>query len=512
METQILSLSKAAWPHVLTSTITPSSRHPIEELILEAHKDFARLQSQQSKTLRSAVKEYQKRYLRKPPPGFEKWFAYAKAKQSPLVDNFDIINEDLKPFWKVEPRRLLENINHVTGLSRLSLQKCGFANGQYNGTSNEWLINDLGQLFHEVSHGIPDVDFALNLLDEPRFTTTRHVLNVNNTLYPSFKDANHNPMWDTTGSPCPVASGINLRPAIFNYGLPFVQNLSRAKDVCSHPEFRLIYGFFSSPMTSLVTEAPVPILSQAAPSTFGDIVYPSPWYTDKMDQGDYKEAEDPPWEQKANNLYWAGSTTGSYSWNSSWQYSHRQRFVRLVQTINQTNHKYLKQFNHGIWTPYDAVEKYSSLYDVKFTAVLQCDEKDCEEQKTVFNPGGREERSRQFQSRFVFDIDGNSFSGRYYTLLQSKSAVLKQTILREWHDERLVPWVHYIPVSLSMDELPEIMRYMTSHEDGRRRAKEIAYAGREWHGRALRKQDFTVYLYRLMLELARIMDPNREVE
>jgi hypothetical protein len=90
--------------------------------------------------------------------------------------------------------------------------------------------------------------------------------------------------------------------------------------------------------------------------------------------------------------------------------------------------------------------------------------------------------------------------------------VLKQTILREWHDERLIPWVHYIPVSLSMDELPEIMRYLTSHEDGKRRAKEIADAGREWHGKALRGEDFTIYLYRLMLELARIMDPNREVE
>jgi hypothetical protein len=63
-----------------------------------------------------------------------------------------------------------------------------------------------------------------------------------------------------------------------------------------------------------------------------------------------------------------------------------------------------------------------------------------------------------------------------------------------------------------MDELPEIMRYLTSHEDGKRRAKEIADAGREWHGKALRREDFTIYLYRLMLELARIMDPNREVE
>jgi hypothetical protein len=512
MEKQILSLPKAAWPHVSTGTIPLNSHHPIEELILKAHKDFANLQSQQSKTLRSAVEEYQRRYLREPPPGFEKWFSYAKAKQSPLIDNFDIIHEDLKPFWKVEPRRLLENIQHVTELDLYSLRKCGFANERFNETSDDWLVNDLGELFHEVSHNIPNVDFALNLLDEPRVTTTRHMLDADNTLYPSFEDANHNPIWDINDSPCSVASGIDSRPTISNYGIPFVQDISRAKDVCSHPGFRLMYGFFSSPMTGLTTKAPIPILSQAAPSTFGDIVYPSPWYTDKMDQGDYKEEEDPPWGEKTNELYWAGSTTGSYSSNSSWQYSHRQRFVKLVQTIHQTSHKYLKQSNHGVWAPYNAVENHSSLYDVKFTAVLQCDEKDCEEQERFFNPGGREERSRQFQSRFVFDIDGNSFSGRYYTLLQSKSAVLKQTILREWHDERLVPWVHYIPVSLSMDELPEIMRYMTSDEDGRRRAEEIARAGREWHGKALRKKDFTIYLYRLMLELARIMDPNRAVE
>ena len=63
-----------------------------------------------------------------------------------------------------------------------------------------------------------------------------------------------------------------------------------------------------------------------------------------------------------------------------------------------------------------------------------------------------------------------------------------------------------------MDELPEIMRYMTSHEEGRRRAKELADQSRAWRERALRREDLTIYLYRLMLELARIMDPQRQVE
>jgi len=53
------------------------------------------------------------------------------------------------------------------------------------------------------------------------------------------------------------------------------------------------------------------------------------------------------------------------------------------------------------------------------------------------------------------------------------------------------------------------MRYLTHDETGRRIAKDIADAGREWHARVLRREDFTIYLYRLMLELARIMDPSR---
>jgi hypothetical protein len=512
MERQMFSISKVAWPHVLTDPTTLNPQHPIEELILEARRHFARLQSQQSKTLRSATKEYQRRYAREPPPGFDKWFSYAMAAQSPLVDDFDMINESLKPFWKVDPHRLLENINYVTKVDDAFLRKCGFANGRYKGGSNDWLVNDLGKLFHKVSDSIPKVDFVLNLLDEPRTITTWHKLDAYNTSSRSFENANHRSIWDITSSPCLAASAVEFSPTIFDYGLPFVQDMEHAKDICSHPEFELMYGLFSSPMTGLTTTAPVPILSQAAPSTFGDIVYPSPWYADKMDQEDYKEVEDPLWDDKADELYWAGSTTGSYSWNSSWQNSHRQRFAKLVKSIDSTTHKYLKQSHHGEWTSYNAVEDHSSLFDVKFTAVLQCDDRDCEEQKMFFDPGEREERGRQFRSRFVFDIDGNSFSGRYYTLLQSKSAVLKQTILREWHDERLVPWVHYIPISLSMDELPEIMRYMTSHKDGKKRAREIADAGREWYRKALRKEDFTIYLYRLMLELARVLDPNREVE
>jgi len=53
----------------------------------------------------------------------------------------------------------------------------------------------------------------------------------------------------------------------------------------------------------------------------------------------------------------------------------------------------------------------------------------------------------------------------------SRSAPLKQMLLREGHDGRLAAWVHYIPVSLGMEELPELVNWLTGsargHAEGR---------------------------------------------
>ncbi|KAF2847082.1 glycosyltransferase family 90 protein [Plenodomus tracheiphilus IPT5] len=488
----------------------PTPHHPIEELVAKAHESFVALVERQSRTLEAAETEYLRRYGRSPPPGFEKWFEYAQSKQSILIDDFDMIEDDLKPFWRIPVERLHESVDYVTSFDHLALRKCGFVDGVFQGQGDAWIVNDVGQLLQEVSKNLPDVSFAFDVVDEPRVVVTQQMLDDGGVAKPEFQDVSHTPIWARTVSPCQGRISKISQPKIHDYGLSFVQDWYYAKDVCQHPEFEDMHGFFKSPATALLTDAPIPVLSQAAPTSFGDIMYPSPWYTEKLDQGDYKDAEDPPWDKKADTLYWAGSTTGSYSTNGGWKYSHRQRLIKMVKDLPRTQHKYMTQLKPGLWATYQAVEDHSDLFDVKLTAIIQCDELDCREQEDYFKPSDKEERSQQFASRFVFDADGNSFSGRYYTLLQSRSVVLKQTVLREWHDERLIPWVHFVPVSLSMEELPEIMRYMTSDETGRRIAKEIADAGREWHAKVLRREDFTIYLYRLMLELARVMDPGRQ--
>jgi hypothetical protein len=48
-------------------------QHPILELIANAEKKWDELQKRQSKTLKEAVAEYKRRYMRNPPKGFDKW-------------------------------------------------------------------------------------------------------------------------------------------------------------------------------------------------------------------------------------------------------------------------------------------------------------------------------------------------------------------------------------------------------------------------------------------------------
>ncbi|KAF8864500.1 hypothetical protein BDZ45DRAFT_684903 [Acephala macrosclerotiorum] len=62
-----------------------------------------------------------------------------------------------------------------------------------------------------------------------------------------------------------------------------------------------------------------------------------------------------------------------------------------------------------------------------------------------------------------------------------------------------------------MEDVPELVFYLTSTEAGQKRAKEIAEIGREWFFKAFRDVDLSIYTYRLLLELARLQDPKRQV-
>lgn len=114
----------------------------------------------------------------------------------------------------------------------------------------------------------------------------------------------------------------------------------------------------------------------------------------------------------------------------------------------------------------------------------------------------------QYFYRYLPDVDGNSFSGRWRGFLLSTSMPLKASIYTEWHDDRIIPWVHFVPFDSSYMDIYAIMDYFLDGHDAE--AQKIAEEGKAWAEKVYRREDMKLYVWRLLLEYARVVDDSRQ--
>ncbi len=238
---------------------------------------------------------------------------------------------------------------------------------------------------------------------------------------------------------------------ISHYGLSdlgFIYNVTAMSDVCLTPSLKETYGFFDRPNAFNVVHDLFPIFSQSKISSYADILYPSPWYW--YEKVAYDESKDVDWAYKQDQLYWRGSTTGGFSRNGGWRRQHRQRFVQKINAADQA----LILANRGteqapLWETKEVPRSdYKGITDVYFSHIGQCDPGDCLAQKEFFTIKSHADQQHAWKYKYLLDIDGNAFSGRFYAFLKSRSLVYKLAVFREWHLDWLKPWAHYIPLSL----------------------------------------------------------------
>ncbi|KAJ0119162.1 uncharacterized protein J7T55_013398 [Diaporthe amygdali] len=498
------------------SSLAHPQDHPVQNLIQNAKLDFDNLIQKQSKTYAAAQDEYRRRYSLKPPAGFETWFKFAKSHQSPIIDEFDMIYESIAPFWELSGQEVLDAMSRAQNTPGSDLWLCSLSGREARTVCthpyrifDRHIQSSFEKLLGDLRGYLPDIKFLVNHIDEPRVLIPRPGSTHESGVL-TLDNMSRRPVWDTLTSFCSYKGGNRTsdqtRHMVDDFGLPFVTDPISSLDLCQHPEYSTAHGLLMSPSSFPLLEGMVPVLSTGSLSTMGDIVYPSPAYLE--DEFRYNDAHDIGWDSKRNHLYWAGSNTGGHAPDGQWRYFHRQRFVELAQNLNRREHYYLRETD-GVLSRVKSYFLNSRLFDVAFTRIFQCERPFCRNQRAYFNLRPWEDKDRALESRLVFDMDGNGISGRYYKFLASQSAPLKQTLLREWHDERLIPWIHYIPVSQGMEELPELVLHLTSTEAGQEAAKHVAEQGREWFGKAFREVDRTIYVYRLLLELARLQDPAR---
>ncbi|KAL5348061.1 hypothetical protein ACLOAV_006541 [Pseudogymnoascus australis] len=481
------------------SSLVHSQEHPIAALIHNAKADFESLVERQSRNYTAAHDEYRRRYAVEPPPGFKAWYEYATLHQSPIIDDFDQLYDSISPLWKLSGKEIQGIMSRAYETKNSDVWLCTFASDEAQTncshpyrTADRNIQNYLNGMFENLRGDLPEVKFLINHLDEPRVIVppspgggSHSGLNRTTKSLTKFTldQMGGKPVWDKLTKFCPgEISKRKTEPKhpVHTYGIPFVTDLPGTMDLCSHPEYRDLNGLALSPTSFKLFEGLVPILSCGAPSTMSDFLYPPAAYIEPGFR--YDAAGDVEWEAKRNNLYWAGSTTGGYAGDDKWRYYHRQRFVMLAQNLERRAYYYLSEVG-GVVSRVKSLFLNSRLYDVGFSRILQCEKDSCRDQRAYFPTKPWSDKDRPLRSKLVFDLDGNGISGRYYKLLASKSVPLKQTLLKEWHDERLVPWVHYIPISQGMEEVPEIVAYLTGTETGEELARAVAEGGVSGSGR-----------------------------
>lgn len=523
-----------------------TSSHPIWHLLNGAQRDLAQVKSRQSETLEDAVAEYRRRYGMPPPPHFDKWFAFARRSKVQLIDEFDTVHDLLTPFWGLKPstirsrvREALGNDNMLMGLA-IRGHSVSLAQG-----GPEWQRNATEGMMASFLEYLPDMDLAFNIHDEPRvmvphddltrlvrkartenmaasnanpnptndFTARAPELNSGQAFVESkltrFNTFSHQPTWTHSRMSCPPDTPARILEEdertddLSKYGfgrLGFVYNATAMSDICLTPSLSASFGFFDRPNAYSVVHDLFPIFSQSKVSSYNDIIYPSPWYWHMKVA--YEEDKDRPWAEKHDKLYWRGSTTGGFSRSGGWRRQHRQH---LVQKINAGDQALIMENVGGAASPrWEARQvprgDYRKFIDVSFSHVGQCDPGDCDAQAQFFDVKKRAKQHDAWAYKYLLDVDGNAFSGRFYAFLQSKSLTFKLAVFREWHGEWLKPWAHYVPLSPQGDDWLEAVRFFSNGSLGNGEAEKMAVASREWANKVVRKEDMEAWLFRLLLE------------
>ena len=157
----VLPITTPAAGH--TSTNAPASgAHPIDTLIANAEKDFSAVLAKESHTLADAAKAYRDRRGRHPPPGFDLWYNFAKENNAVVVEDFwDQVYHDLEPFWAIKPGLIRKQAWDYEMTINVRDRKATAGSDWF--WTQIWLT-----LVQSVEHLLPDLDIALNAMDEPR--------------------------------------------------------------------------------------------------------------------------------------------------------------------------------------------------------------------------------------------------------------------------------------------------------------------------------------------------------
>lgn len=451
-----------------------SPHRPVTDDAAEwARRMVDELFERQSKTLEQATTRYVLKNNRPPPPGFEKFFAYAKERNC-LIDEYDRVHKDFEPFYQIaetNPRFFKEMVEKTmqigkdvesTRLTTYHLKSSGpeRTHNYYSAFSGDWET-----AMRMVANVVPPMDVVWNYQDEPRI--------LYNTRLPDSKEHATEVHDDNP---------FNQRPKpTKDY---FFEDGHHQCIVPNSPwgfgnSTNDVNGFMLYSSSTRFTTDLYPMLSQTKITPcFSDILIPSSYYYHRSGWSvKYRHPDNIPWSQKKAVLYWRGSTTGGTYMGDNWKSFPRFRFIEMAK-------------------------KHPDIMDGGFTAMKNCDAECPEEEvRKTYGIGGALPKENEFNHKYLLDIDGNTFSGRYLGMLRGNSLVFKSTIFTEFFEDWLRPFEHYVPVLPDLSDLEAKLRWAMENE---KEAYRIQRMGSETAKRVMTDEQNDCYTYAVLLEYARL--------
>ncbi|KAM3516480.1 hypothetical protein NHJ13051_009872 [Beauveria bassiana] len=553
----------------LTVHTTPDA-HPITQLISNATAHFENLLKERSFTLHDAAERYRQRRGRHPPPGFDTWFKQAMKDNAIVVESFfDRIHHDINPLWALNPREMRMQAASQPQVIKIRNKKVFIVTDD---PSRQPWIQHWTALVKKLMPNLPDLDMAVNVMDETRILTPWSTISKYIELeqqrreliapelalskYNSLQDMDSqnlqafDPGWISGQAPsywnyfresCPVDSpGRNIK-ALESFNVPveypskqmpyayhgFIQNFTQAQDPCLQPHIRSLHGTFVESVSMSTTQTLFPLFAGSKLPTNNEILIPGAMYLSSRAFYSGGRSSGGKWSGKTDALVWRGTASGGRNKVDNWWHFHRHRWVQIM---NGTTVARVEAGDAAAAPTFDllSASNYSLPHTMegrigtwltKFSDVafvnLECFPEPPKEHEGTCSYTGEHlsiakpmPMKQQYRYKYLPDVDGNSFSGRWRAFLKSTSVPLKATIYAEWHDDRMVPWVHFVPFDASYKDIYAVMEYFLDGRDAQ--AEVIATESSNWANAVYRDEDMKLYVWRLLLEYARVVDDNRQ--
>ena len=530
-------------------------QHPISRYMKKADDELKAYEDGISRTFKETVDKYRRKYGRHPPPGFRDWYKFAREKAVHNIDDFEQIMDDIRPFWGMKPSLIrtyaaLLGADSDNGISALRIRNKKI----WNTTFQNWRMETMRRMVEPFVKYLPDMDIAMNREDQPRIVVpwddmqallkkeseTRRIAVASEASWTTnmtgfYREGVDSPKPDfkfehiagkqymlTLKEACPPESPArnnvtDLASVEALYKDPnggFITNFNTSTDLCVMGHgIEDKHGIMFAASTLQNTPLLLPIFSECKVNVNSDILFPANMYYMDDERYVYDPKNDYTWDDKYDKLMWRGSTSGGTNTAENWRGMHRNRLAffanatvmadKTVLIMGQDPEKPGTYQNVENYNPTKFLEEHT---DVGFTGTDSC-VPNCDFYSDIFLFKEKVAMSEQFRSKYLVDVDGASFSGRWRAFLQSKSLGIKATIFKEWHTSRLIPWRHFVPLDNRFDELYGILTYFIGlgkatevHYSGEPyvqrhdfEARRIANQGREWASKVLRNDDIEVH-------------------